>query len=899
MKESRIVELEGEKYTRKEVRQAQDEARETKISELIKELEALKTGTGARALGKAYTAGKEAGLSQQKKTTRETQLRAIARREQRERLNHIISDLKKVQSKLDIMSEAQAGPIHELIDGLDFTKHRESTIIRLEKTRQYFENNPEVEISDSIKERLETLDKHSIRDLSMDEVEDVYTAVMHHFHLEKRKQQIRIGLKDHKAATVITQSMNEMKPPKQIIPEIVSSKITPVEKAKAVGRKLKNFFVLRHKHYDLIIEQLAGPNSTMDKVLFQSVKEGIREQLRYRQETFKTFQQDLEKAGFKQQSVNQWLNERVQVGKFNLTRNERMELYNHFLNEDNRDSMLAEGIGFKYGPDPNQAYTISHNELIELMNSLTPDERAFAGTPVRNLFEKQYDRLNPVFKEKNGYELPKEDIYFPKDVMPISRGTDIEKETALEKFRGQWTRVGLEKGMLERRRRVTKPIYVHGLTQAINKSVMNSAAYIGLELPLSDASKLLYNKNFRTQMILRYGKETWNEIEKGLRDIAGEWKSRTDVEEAMLKIRARLSTAILGLNPFVMLKQPLSYSMYSTYVKPQYLLQGIVDYMTHPKEIIERHKLYSPEYLERLEGGFSRDVQEVTRRAGPEKRLYKGKAKISERIMGGIKWFDKQAVTPGMQGAVLQVLSEFQEGKLSDEVKTALDIRDKDIEGLSAEEKMQKAYRFAEWCTNRTQPPFAAEHRSSLSRGTPVEKLFTQFTAFTNQALNLLQRTLNDAVHSKSKLAAKRAARAVVSVMLINTMGNMAIDELRNRIYGRDDDDEIYIRLLKNWTGMIYLVRDAFQSFTSKIKKGTYAGYDFSIPVLRYVNIWINAGAHFFRMILEPSKKRRHKEALRFADKSAEALLTTFGMPYSTPKKLIQRGVEAIKEIKD
>jgi len=904
MKESMLVELEGEKYTRKEVRKARDEVRETKVSELVEEIAELKTGTGKRAVGKAYTAGKETGLTQQKKATRESRLKALARKEQRERLNHIIADLKKVQSKIDVMSEEHTAPIHELIDGLDFTKHRESTMISLEKTRQYFENNPEVEISDGLKERLGMIGKRSIRDLSMDEVEDIYTAVMHHFHLEKRKQEIRIGLKHHKATLVISQAMNEMKPPKQIDTEIVSSKITPIEKAKAIGRKLKNFFGLRHNHYDLIIENLAGPNSTMDKVLFSGVKEGIIEQLRYRQETFKTFQKDLEKSGFARKDTDRWLNERVKVRKFDLTRNERMELYNHFLNEDNRESMITEGIGLKYGSDPNQVYMIKNSELMAIMNSLTPEERAFAGAPVRNLFEKQYDRLNHVFKEKNGYELPKEEIYFPKDVMPISRGTDIEKESALEQFKGQWTRVGLEKGMLERRRRVTKPIYIHGLTKVINKSAMNSSAYIGLELPLSDASRLLYNKNFRQQMLLRYGKETWGEIEKGLRDIAGEWRSYTDFEEALLKLRTRMSTAILGLDPFIMLKQVLSFAMGSTYVKPKYLLPGITDYMTDGKNVVARHKLYSPEYLERIEGGFSRDVQEVVKKTGGEKRLYGGKAKLPEKMMAGIKWFDKHTVTPIMQGAVLQVMDEFQSGKLSEEVRTALDIRPKDISRLTAEEKMQLAYKFADYVVNRTQPTFAAEHRSSLSRGVPVEKMITQFSSFTNQALNLLRRTLNDAKRTGSKAAVRRATKAFVSIMLVNTVGNALVNELKRLVlYNRRERkkqegfaERMLYQSLKSVTGMFYVIRDLAQSAMSKIQRGTFVGYDVSIPVIRAANLFTDVVAHGFRMMSHPSKKQRHKEALQFIDTSIELTLILSGLPFSAPKKMIERVIEEIKD---
>ena len=904
IKESRIVEIEGEKYSRKEVRRARDEAREIKVSELVGELETLKTGTRKRVVGKAFTAGKEAGVAQQKKAKREAKLKDLARREQRNRLNRIIKDLKKVQSKLPVMSEEHTAPIRELIDGLDFTKHRKSTMIGLEKTRQYLEKNPEAEISESLKERLETLDKRSIRDLSMDEVEDIYTAVMHHAHLEKGKQEIRIGIKYHNANLVILQAMNEMKAPKKTDTEIVSSKITPAEKVKEVGRKLKNFFGLRHNHYDLIIENLSGPNSTMDKVLFTGVKEGITDQLRYRQETFRAFQKDLEKEVPKKKNVDKWLNERVKVGKFDLTRNERMEIYNHFLNEDNRDSMLAEGIGLKYGSDPNQVYSVSNNELTALMNSLTPEERAFADKPVSNLFEKQYDRLNKVFKEKNGYELPKEEIYFPKDVMPISRGTDIEKESALEQFTGQWTRVGLEKGMLERRRRVTKPIYIHGLTKVINKSVMNSAAYIGLELPLGDASKLLYNKNFREQMILRYDKETWGEIEKGLRDIAGEWRSYTDFEEALLKLRTKMSTAMLGLDPFIMVKQPLSYAMYSVYVKPKYLLQGIVDYMVDGKNVVERHKLYSPEYQERLAGGFSRDVGEVVQKAGPEKRLYGGKTKLPEKMMAGIKWFDKQTVTPGMQGAVLQVLDELQSGKLSDEVSTALDIRPKDISKLTAEEKMQLAYKFADWTTNRTQPTFAVEHRSSLSRGTPIEKMATQFSSFTNQALNLLRRTLTDAKDTKSKAAVKRATKAFLAVMVVNTVGISLVNELRDLVlYDRRErekrgglTEKMITSALKSVTGMFYVVRDLAGSAMSKIQKGTFTGYDVSLPVMRAANLFTDVAAHGFRMFSHPSKRQRQKEALQFIDDSVELTLMMNGLPFSKPKRMVERVIEEVKD---
>jgi len=875
-----------------EIRQ---EIRKETIESLLQEVQ---IGTGKRALGKAYTIGKGVGVKERAALAKEAKEKVKIRKETSTEINKIIRDFKVVSKKLDHMSEGQAQPIRELIEGLDLVRRREKTMRRLEKTREYFENNPEAEIPDRVKKTLSILDKKNLNELTVDELHDIHDAVMHHVHLEKLKQRIRVGKEVRRAEKVLASGIEEMRPPKGILTDEVTSKMSVVDKAKSVGKKIKNFFGLRHFHYDLIVEMIAGKNSTADKILFQGVKDGIREQLRHRQNAFKQFQTDLETEGFKEKDVGKWLDERVKVGRFNLTRNERMEIYNHAQNWDNRESMIEAGIGFKYGPDANQKFTISEEELNQILSSLTKAELAFAGKPVRNLFDAQGQALDNIFKQKNGYSLKLEENYFPKDVMPISRGMDIEKESALEIFKGTWTRIGVKKGMLERRQRVKKPIYIHGLTRAINESVMNASAYVGLEMPLSNASKLLYNPAYKKNMVLSYGKETWNEIDKGLRDIAGEWKNYTDFEEALTKLRARMSTAILGLNPFVMVKQPLSYSGYSVYVKPGYLIRGMADYVAKSKELTERHKLYSPEFLERVEAGFSRDVGEVAQVKGrAAKRLFKGKATMPERMMGGIKWFDQAAVTPGMQGAVLQVLDEFQSGKLSKTVKEALDMKDSNIKRMTAEDKMKAAYRYADYATNRTQPTFAAEHRSSLSRGTPVEKLFTQFSSYTNQAYNMLVRSMMDTTRTKKgtaehKAAVKRTTAAFVSVMAINTLGNIGVNELRRLAYGRkrEDDDKLYARILSSWAGMFYIVRDLTSSVMSKVRRGIFAGYDINLPVGRVANLFGNVMARSFRMLdLTTSKKKRKKEALKFLDESMDLTFSLIGLPYSTPRKLVGR----------
>ncbi|GAH69703.1 unnamed protein product, partial [marine sediment metagenome] len=270
---------------------------------------------------------------------------------------------------------------------------------------------------------------------------------------------------------------------------------------------------------------------------------------------------DLEEAGFKVKDVSKWLNEKVEIGRFEFTRGERIALYRHSLNEDNKASILGGGFGLRHSDTPNRSIKITENQLNEIIESMTPDERAFAGKSIDNLFEAQGKALDKVFYEKNGYPMPAEENYYPKDTMPLARGVDFEKESFLEVNKGKWTRISLQKGMLEKRRRVIIPLYVNSIAYDINKSVINAAAYVGLEIPLNNASKLLYHPDFRTELSERYGEITWQEIEKGLRDIGGEWQSYTTVEKMFLKLKSKFATAALGLNPFVMLKQPLSYAL--------------------------------------------------------------------------------------------------------------------------------------------------------------------------------------------------------------------------------------------------------------------------------------------------------------------------------------------------
>jgi len=860
------------------------------IAEAMEEKGSLEFAIEAaeKAIRKAEAGGLREGILQEKARKKALEEKARARTLVNAEITRMAQQLRKI--KPERMAPQYGEEVAALLEGIDLVRLNKPATLRLTRTREFLNNHPEAELPDYMLDKIARLDKTNVKDISFTDLQDIYTAIMHLAHLDRTLKEIKVGRLQYDRMQAVSDAIAEMKPAERVVEETI--RFQEAKKNRTVQAIVATLGI-RQDHYDLIVESLAGPNSAMDKVLYQGVKEGIIRQIEYRQRSYRQFMEDLAAASFTvaPKEIASWLAEEVTTGRFTLTRGERMALFRHSLNQDNITSLLSEGFGFKHSADPNRIYQIEEAELQEILTSLTEDELRFAGRPVQNLFENQYLELNDIFYEKNGYPLPKEDNYFPKEVMPLSRGEDFEKQEALERFRGQFMRIGLSKGMLEKRVRVRKPVYLNPITYDINKSIMRSGAYIGLEMPLSNASRLLYDKDFRRELSARYGEQTWKEIEKGLRDIAGEWQDYTITEELFRKGKNKMTTAMLSLS-WAIPKQVLSAPFYLTYVKSRYWLQGMINTTFNYEEVKARHKLNSPEFTERaVAGGMERDVADVFK-AAAEQRLYGGKGPLPQRMMGGLRYFDLHTVAGGMEGAVLQVLDELEAGELSREPRIALkwelEQLGKPLAELTPAEKMHLAYKFADFITERTQDIASPEHRSALSRGTTAEQFFTWFGSTTNQMLNMTKRSFREWRRTGDKEAFAKFAKALFLIFVVNTLGEMGIDVLREKLYGRKTKRSFLGRLAEIWASPVFFVRDIVRSAVSKIERGSFAGFDIDIPILRIPDLLIEAVVNGFKAATEEAAADRKKAAVKFIDAALNLSLMLKGLPYETPKRFLQ-----------
>ena len=317
------------------------------------------------------------------------------------------------------------------------------------------------------------------------------------------------------------------------------------------------------------------------------------------------------------------------------------------------------------------------------------------------------------------------------------------------------------------------------------------------------------------------------------------------------------------------------------YVKPQYLFMGMYDELVHPRISKDTHEANSPHFLERRKGGFSRDIAEAKGKNTAGARLLNERG-IGEWLMRPSQGVDAKTVSGVMNGAVRQALDEFAKGEVSRNVRDA--IGDVDISNLTEEEQVRLAYQFADYVSNRTQPQFAPGQLSQIQRSGTAGKLVSQFSAFTNQELNMFRRAMQDA---KNGNYGKLTAFSVSFVA--NTLGVFVLDRLRDLGRGKDEEDLKSIAEvgLDSVAGMYYGIRDLEKAIMSD-----YAD-NVELPIMRIGERLVGSGKALVDIFAADTGEDRLKAIGRFTEAALDLVMMKFGIPYVF-KRMGQSVVERI-----
>ncbi len=816
----------------------------------------------------------------------------MAEHKQREKVGQRIAALRQIKADIDAnklkIAPEYLRPVREILAGIDLQTMKKGYRDYLAELQSYLKANPNTELSEDTMDQLGRLEEKNIRDMAANEVEALYQTIKHYLHLAADEKFINFETKKRDFAQVKSRAISQLPVLKDLGGSIVTSENKAPDLIKAgLDDAYQTFVGIEHDHYDLIVEKVSGKNSVIDHLWGRAMEDSRSKALEYHQRLVKKIQDTLDELRLKN-PVEFW-NTRETYGQLELSRMERAALYLHSLNEDNWDSISLGGLGFrgKRGQG-NRVYREGQDflqgTLREHLEHMSTEEKVLCET-VRELHEIMGKDQGDVFLRVNGYEMPLVENHYFKDVMPIGRGSDIEKQEILEKRQKQWVRVGVPKGRLKPRKGVTVPLYLNDIFYDLQRDISEAATYIAFEEPLRAASKLLYDRDFREQFEKRASKRAWRKIEEGLKDVVSEMPAFNEFDKLLNKLRRNTTTAYVALG-FPILKQGLTMFFGGAYVREDYLMRGLGETVMHRSRVFDLHRLYSPKFVERGQSTGWRDIAEI-QRATLARRLAGGKD-IRMLAMKPTRWMDMGVTSAIMQGAVLQVLDEFKKGHLSEQVARALSMRDEQIVFRTADEKMALAYKYADYAIARLQDVAFPEHRSPWQRGGQLQRMTSTFGTSTNQIWNLLKRSALEAQRYGTSASYKKLARVILAVFA-SALGEAAIDTLRDRLKKREPRKYDFLwKALNSIAGNWLIIRDLWNAIQQRLRYGW--GGDVSLGPLSVLNRGVDVAVDI-RDTCRPGRQQR-KAAWRLTNDVIDLGMILSGLPFYAPKKLLQGVLE-------
>lgn len=320
----------------------------------------------------------------------------------------------------------------------------------------------------------------------------------------------------------------------------------------------------------------------------------------------------------------------------------------------------------------------------------------------------------------------------------------------------------------------------------------------------------------------------------------------------------RLDTSILGLNPFVSLKQRISWFLAGTEMNWEILRKHL------PKkpsiEEIDEMRKWSPQLRDRLDGNVTRELGEVAQ-VGRVRKFFTGEE--ASLKLQSIRNNDTMVMT-----AIWNAIKE--------EVKTT---KPKLREDAYWEEVAERTWEVI----RRTQPTFHIKDRSTIGMSRQLLwRLMTKYSSQRNKNWRIIRRKIEE--YNRSPKTSKDKSHLMASlftVTVVNSLCIMLINMVRGMLFRKKDDKfkkNIFKRAIMDFfltpLSNIYLIGEFASSIASKIDKGTFAGFEIENPASSTINDLTNVIADGVRSISQAITSEKYKAGVK---KGEEKWITSLG----------------------
>jgi hypothetical protein len=833
---------------------------------------------------KQYTLKKTDAINKLKEKTRDKAAENKAKAAERAEINKKFDKLRSLDLKH--MRPEYRKQIEFIFSMFDTTakSHSVKKLAELQKLKQYIEDNPENNIPESLLKQLDMLSKKTVSQITKEEFDNIYDAVMHLAHLEKLKNKLIMKERYRDASEVADEATGNVLENRKI-------KIDP-ESIDTNKPEFSRNFVKEFFHQHLTPETLSLMSDQRSKgiikrLLFNDMYEGHSQELRYRHEAYAIFEKFLGGLGGEIRSWSRSFNKTLKssdlvevnikkqhgqlVSKIRITKAERLYLYIATSDADAKRSMLRGGVSF--GTNLSQVVKLTEGDLTSIAEGMSSEEKQFAELVTNYFVNFARPRMNEVFLELNGYEL----IPQKKGYIPIKRHKDFLDRDYL-KMRNKSTNVSLEgMGVLKERVKSSSPIVADDIFRVLVEHIEKVSAYTGLAKPLRNAKMLLENPKLKNayRQVGMYNIHV--QLANYIKDVENKSVDLEFLDKLGYTIQNKFASSVLGLNPFTILKQFTAYVLESNEISPKYLLKA-----QFTKSAFDEIIKYSPILAERAAGNVSLELGEI------------GKVARIRRLFGNYKDIP-QLLTKGIVAADRQIMA-----KTWNAVKMA--IKEKNST-LTEKELLTMAARKTEEIVRHTNSASTLYDRSAIGRSKSLAvRAATMFTSQTNIMFNsAVQATLEYGQSEKTAKDFVKATKKLATILVLANLIEQAIDRLRDKIKGNDEEEwNVPMDIVEGILNQVYFVGKAFSAYRSKVKSGKYFGYNFTVPQLQIVEQVINYATDITNLVKQVDSKERYKSGENkgklkwkktltgITDETFSVLSKLAGLPYDSVKSLIE-----------
>jgi len=515
-----------------------------------------------------------------------------------------------------------------------------------------------------------------------------------------------------------------------------------------------------------------------------------------------------------------------------ISQNEAYKLWQWMQDPSLKESMAKHG------------YTAETEAQLEQF--IEPEVMSWAKWQLYEYYPGYYDSVNAVYRRMYNVDLPYNPMYTP---MVRERSESPTDDMLLEAMTPY---ASVMNGSLKNRvENNLAPRLVDG-DALISQHITKMEHFKAWAEPIREMRSVLGSRKVMSAINAFHGPKAKEVLMRFIDDFARGGVDRAMILHGIDTLRANFVKSVIGMNPVVFMKQLTSIPAYLTDMPVYHFTKGVADFAINPlgrAKILMQSKRMQARYRK----GWERDIAAAMKKAAPAG--ISNVNSFTDAMMFPTKLGDKWAI---MVGGWAQYKWKY------DKLRK---------QGASKEVAHEKALRFFEMATERSQQASDVKDQGQVQRGGSLGKLFTMFMTSPQAYYRHISGGWRNLLEGRGDFK-QNIQRIAVAQFILPMMFQLVASG-----FEWDDEDQLRAFMMGPLNGL-FLLRDFAEPVINGMTGGRMWGSDGGVPLLTASATLALAAKEAVKIVSgDPA------EVSKLLDKTASGLSKFAGLPYDPVKR--------------